>query len=83
MDISKDELCDAIDKEKTFKTFTCIYKYQGAEWCFHLKAENEEDVEARLDAIRNAFVGYDELYDIIPWNPGKVEGASAKSDATT
>ena len=55
------------------KTFTCIYKYKGAEWCFALKAEDEGDVEGRLDAIRNAFVGYNELQDIIPWKPGKDE----------
>lgn len=58
-------------EEKPFKTFTCIYQYQGTECCFLLKAKDEEDAEARLDAIQNDLVGYNECRAIIPWNPGK------------
>ena len=67
-------------EERPFKIFTCTYEYQGATWCFHLKAPNLKDAEARLVAIRNAIVDY-ELEDSIPWHPGKQVDIVSLSDS--
>lgn len=52
-----------------FRTFLFSYRYEGAEWCFEIKAKDAQDAKARIAKL--PFAKYDgELAAVVPVSVG-------------
>ncbi len=63
------------------KTFTCSYRYAGADWSFEIEAEDFADAEARLACLQYRAELDGELICTIPALPMPGPIAEAFADA--